>query len=239
MPQEPAPLWSLAEAKTRADARCRRIRHKQETLDLIESFVKQFRLRGEVQLGLRMLPADTVNRVTKDISLSVAMSNTADPTKVILTYLRSADPEAATIVQVLVDAHDSSSDGSRSRSRHRRSSHSHRAADCPSGSSVSDSESSSSRTARPPEDTGDAEELRKWLLSLDGGRGALERYLQPLRVEFGDLQALHSAVLPASKCKSNSLVGRIDPAFWDALDVRALGHQLLFSKGILVLTGQL
>lgn len=71
-------------------------------------------------------------------------------------------------------------------------------------------------------------------MGLDGGRGAMSRYLQPLQDEFGDLSSLTATVLP--KPVSSSVVGQIDPSLWEALGVEALGHRLLLAKGILKLS---
>lgn len=77
-------------------------------------------------------------------------------------------------------------------------------------------------------------ELEAWLVGLDGGRGALSRYLPALSAEFGDLSSLTATVLPTPV--SSSVVGRIDPSLWQALGVEALGHRLLLAKGIIALS---
>lgn len=78
--------------------------------------------------------------------------------------------------------------------------------------------------------------MEEWIKSLDGGRGAMVRYLEPLRREFGDLNALAATVLP--KQTGGSVVGWIDASLWDALGVTALGHKLTLAKGIVALSKQ-
>ncbi|CAE8602575.1 unnamed protein product [Polarella glacialis] len=80
------------------------------------------------------------------------------------------------------------------------------------------------------------DELRDWLLSLDSGRGALEKYLEPLIREFGNLSALPACLLPASS--GGSIVSRIDPSLWAACQIQALGHRLLLSRAIVALAGE-
>eukprot|EP00927_Polykrikos_kofoidii_P022489 TRINITY_DN20965_c0_g1_i1.p1 TRINITY_DN20965_c0_g1~~TRINITY_DN20965_c0_g1_i1.p1 ORF type:complete len:654 (-),score=91.23 TRINITY_DN20965_c0_g1_i1:93-1994(-) len=82
----------------------------------------------------------------------------------------------------------------------------------------------------------EGENMKAWLLSLDCGRGVLLRYLSMLRQEFGTLGALTEALLPQPA--NQSVVGRIDPLLWEALDVSALGHRLLLARGIVALSEQ-
>lgn len=84
----------------------------------------------------------------------------------------------------------------------------------------------------PVSDRG-SEELKNWLSDLDGGRGALERYLQPLQDSYGSLKALAKTLL--AEPLSSSVVGRVDPSLWDRLGVDALGHRLLIAKGVVAL----
>lgn len=85
----------------------------------------------------------------------------------------------------------------------------------------------------PGQGSGDDESLRSWLFDLDSGRGALERYLEPLCRKYGSLDALRATLLPEPI--SPSVVGRVDPSLWEALGVASLGHRLLLSKGIVAL----
>ena len=78
-----------------------------------------------------------------------------------------------------------------------------------------------------------SEKFETWLAGLDGGRGALQRYLEPLRKEFENIGDLTQTIL--AKPKDSSFVGKIDSSLWEALGVEALGHRLLFAKGIVAL----
>jgi len=80
-------------------------------------------------------------------------------------------------------------------------------------------------------------ELEEWLMGLDGGRGTLAQYLEPLQREFGDLPALAATVLPTPT--SASVVGHIDASLWAALGVEALGHKLTLAKGLVALCRRL
>lgn len=79
--------------------------------------------------------------------------------------------------------------------------------------------------------------LKRWLEQLDEGRGALLKYLDALLREFGTLQEVATAMLPEPL--NSSLVGHIDPSFYEALGVKALGHRLCFAKGIVALNKEL
>jgi len=79
-------------------------------------------------------------------------------------------------------------------------------------------------------------ELIEWLRNLDGGRGAMLRYQEQLQREFDDLEAVAAALLP--KPVSSSVVGCVDPSLWQVLGIEALGHRLLFAKGIVALGKQ-
>lgn len=77
--------------------------------------------------------------------------------------------------------------------------------------------------------------MEDWIMSLDGGRGGMVKYLEPLKREFGgDLGALAATVL--TKPTSGSVVGWIDASLWGALGVEALGHKLTLAKGIVALS---
>ena len=92
------------------------------------------------------------------------------------------------------------------------------------------------KSAAPPSSRGvggTSEEFETWLAGLDGGRGGLQRYLEPLRKEFANIGDLTQTIL--AKPKDSSFVGKIDSSLWEALGVEALGHRLLFAKGIVAL----
>jgi len=83
---------------------------------------------------------------------------------------------------------------------------------------------------------GGGDKFEAWLTGLDGGRGALQRYLPSLQREFPELADLKQALMP--KPQGTSVVGRIDPSLWEALGVEALGHRLLLAKGIVALASK-
>mmetsp|Transcript_121885 Transcript_121885/g.344744 ORF Transcript_121885/g.344744 Transcript_121885/m.344744 type:complete len:1374 (+) Transcript_121885:189-4310(+) len=90
-----------------------------------------------------------------------------------------------------------------------------------------------------PQDSGPPganRELEEWLYSLDGGKGALLRYLDPLSREFGSLALIGAAAkVPNYKEQNMSLVDSVEKLFFEALGVQSLGHRLLLAKGVLAL----
>eukprot|EP00928_Gymnodinium_smaydae_P053020 TRINITY_DN37105_c0_g1_i1.p1 TRINITY_DN37105_c0_g1~~TRINITY_DN37105_c0_g1_i1.p1 ORF type:complete len:400 (+),score=117.54 TRINITY_DN37105_c0_g1_i1:152-1351(+) len=76
--------------------------------------------------------------------------------------------------------------------------------------------------------------MQDWLRGLDGGRGSLLRYLGALlRVFDGDLALVREARLAVPTAPG--LVGSVDASFFEAVGVSAIGHKMLFAKGILAL----
>jgi len=78
-------------------------------------------------------------------------------------------------------------------------------------------------------------ELHEWLLALDGGKGALLRYLDVLKREFDSDFTQISAVRLAEPV-APGIVGTVDPFFWEVCSVKTIGHRLLFAKGIAALS---
>lgn len=90
--------------------------------------------------------------------------------------------------------------------------------------------------AEPPlrfvaDSVGDEEELEEWLVGLDGGRGVMLQYLEPLRQEFGSLDQVAAAFI-ADSPTSGSVVNCVDPLLFEALGVVSLGHKLMLAKGV-------
>lgn len=87
--------------------------------------------------------------------------------------------------------------------------------------------------------TGDSreQEMRSWLLALDKGKGSLLRYLDAIEREFEcDFSQLAAAQLLVATGPGS--VARIEPSFWEALDVKSMGHKLLLAKALLLLDTQ-
>lgn len=81
----------------------------------------------------------------------------------------------------------------------------------------------------------DREKLKAWLLSLDGNKGTMSRYLDNLLSEFGDLTQLEAAVLPD---QGGSVLQQVDAIVFETLNMTTLGHKLLLAKGIVALAGK-
>ena len=78
--------------------------------------------------------------------------------------------------------------------------------------------------------------LRKWLLALDGGRGAMLQYLDAIQYEFdGDFHQLKCARLEESEVVTQGLLGRVDRRVFEALGIHKLGHKFLLVRGICAL----
>merc|ERR1712113_430255 len=75
------------------------------------------------------------------------------------------------------------------------------------------------------------EALRKWLEGLDSGRGALVCYLDVIKNEF-DCDFGQISAVRLSNPETPGLLGTIDPVFWETCGIKAMGHKLLFAKGI-------
>jgi len=88
-----------------------------------------------------------------------------------------------------------------------------------------------SRRAREAQE---AKEVEQWLQGLDGGRGAMLRYLEPLQREFGSLAQVAAARLPAPA--GSSVLENVDAMIFEALGIQSLGHRLLLAKGIMALS---
>jgi len=79
-------------------------------------------------------------------------------------------------------------------------------------------------------------QLRKWLMGLDDGVGAMLQYYDVLASEFeADLTQI-AAVKNLPKDDDDgplrSLTESVDPIFWETVQVKKLGHRMLFARGI-------
>ena len=73
-----------------------------------------------------------------------------------------------------------------------------------------------------------------WLLSLDNGSGALVQYLADIVHEYGgDLNKV--AATRKLNHTAHSILDCVDDSFWEAINVRTLGHKCLLARGILKL----
>lgn len=78
-------------------------------------------------------------------------------------------------------------------------------------------------------------ELWEWLKALDNGRGSCLQYFAALKTEFdSDFVQIRAARLPSAN-SNFGVLACIDPFFFDALNVRPLGHRLLLARGIMKL----
>ena len=78
--------------------------------------------------------------------------------------------------------------------------------------------------------------LRKWILELDGGQGAMLQYLDAIQYEFdGDFHQLKCARLEESETTTQGLLGRVDRRVFEALGMHKLGHKFLLVRGICAL----
>lgn len=318
---------SREDAMAIAEKRLATARPHQDTLRVIDRFVREFRLGDEVELGLRLITGENVRQLVGNPDVRKRVREASDRAEAILVEVGRLDPEAEAISRVLrsggakdgrkssraepKDKYRSSktagdegkhrSHRSRSRrrrrespdlggrgtrrrpegererrsdadrrehrdrrgetgrrgdesrrerrhgdrgaepsDRHRRSRREGAARDAP-GSSRGGVWDSPTRGAEAKPSSGAARqadaELERWVLDLDGGRGAFMKYLEPLKRDFGDLAALAASVLPQQV--GNSVVGFIDVSVWPALGVEALGHKLTFAKGIVALAESL
>jgi len=84
----------------------------------------------------------------------------------------------------------------------------------------------------------DQQALEQWLLGLDGGRGSLMKFIEPLQREFGSLKEVAAAYCPEED-DSTSIVNCVDPVLFEALGVSSLGHKLMLAKGVSKLAAEL
>ena len=76
-------------------------------------------------------------------------------------------------------------------------------------------------------------ELEEWLRNADAGKGILLKYSEALLSEFGSKQELAASINEATPGVSK--LQRLDPAVFETLGVRTLGHKLMFVKEITAL----
>ena len=76
-------------------------------------------------------------------------------------------------------------------------------------------------------------ELEEWLRDADDGKCALLQYKEALLREFGSKQELAASINEATPGVSK--LQRLDPAVFETLGVRTLGHKLMFVKEITAL----
>ena len=76
-------------------------------------------------------------------------------------------------------------------------------------------------------------ELEEWLRNADAGKGILLQYSEALLREFGSKQELAASINEATP--GTSKLQRVDPAVFETLGVRSLGHKLMFAKAITAL----
>ena len=76
-------------------------------------------------------------------------------------------------------------------------------------------------------------ELEEWLRNADAGKGILLQYSEALLREFGSKQELAASINEATP--GTSKLQRVDPAVFETLGVRSLGHKLMFVKAITAL----
>ena len=70
-----------------------------------------------------------------------------------------------------------------------------------------------------------------WLRSLDKGSGALVQYLADIVNAYGgDLKKI--AATRKLNLTTHSILDRVDDSFWEAINVRTLGHKYLLARGI-------
>lgn len=104
-----------------AEERLRFRRPAEETVSLINRFVRDYSLCDEVELGLRMLRADQVRHLTSSSTIARRLREASDANEVVLVELGAHDPDAAGIVQALRSGsrRDRSKGGRRERRRER------------------------------------------------------------------------------------------------------------------------
>eukprot|EP00928_Gymnodinium_smaydae_P072577 TRINITY_DN55917_c0_g1_i1.p1 TRINITY_DN55917_c0_g1~~TRINITY_DN55917_c0_g1_i1.p1 ORF type:complete len:686 (+),score=187.35 TRINITY_DN55917_c0_g1_i1:155-2212(+) len=77
-------------------------------------------------------------------------------------------------------------------------------------------------------------ELYEWLRKQDSGKGALLRYFDKIRSEF-DCDFSQIAAAKLADPISPGAIGLIDPTFWEACEVKLIGHRLLLANAIAAL----
>merc|ERR1712194_450322 len=84
--------------------------------------------------------------------------------------------------------------------------------------------------AMRPEDQGD-QRLWDWLAAMDGGKGAMLQYFGPIKSEFdADFSQIVASRL--AQPISAGVLGSIEPSFFEVLDMKPVGHRLLFARAI-------
>ena len=84
----------------------------------------------------------------------------------------------------------------------------------------------------PSVDSSKAEELMRWLMSLDKA-GGLVQYFDVLCVEFdADVKKNISCARMSDYDPKRSVLEAVDPAFFDIINCKKLGHRMLFAHGI-------
>lgn len=76
----------------------------------------------------------------------------------------------------------------------------------------------------------DEEELLNWLRNLDGGKGSLLQYFEPLKREFGNLVTVAACRIPGKT--GPSVLDCVDELLFKALGVNLLGQRLLLARGV-------
>mmetsp|Transcript_103076 Transcript_103076/g.204650 ORF Transcript_103076/g.204650 Transcript_103076/m.204650 type:complete len:711 (-) Transcript_103076:72-2204(-) len=109
------------DAVARAEERLRYRRPAEETVALINRFVRDYNLCDEVDLGLRMLRADQVRHLTSSNTIARRLRDAGDANEAVLAELHANDPDAAGIVHALRigSRRDRSKGGRRERRRER------------------------------------------------------------------------------------------------------------------------
>merc|ERR1711924_479676 len=69
-------------------------------------------------------------------------------------------------------------------------------------------------------------DFKDWLMSLDGGKGALLQYMDSFSTEF-DAELVQLCAAWRGQSCGQSLVECIDPNLWSAVGIHKLGHRLL------------
>lgn len=187
----------------------------------ISKFVETHRLSDELELGLRMLSQGNVDFLISSQHVSKRIRAARDRDEAMLREIYDLAPEVEAIVSMLRSRRSSNRSRSRRREQVRAS-----------GRRDHERERKNDRVSG---DRRSREEMRSWLSSLDGGRGAMLQYLENLEREFSSLGQLSMMTIASSM---GSVVGRIDPAVYTALGIDAVGHRLLLAKGVLALSGQ-
>jgi len=81
--------------------------------------------------------------------------------------------------------------------------------------------------------SGREDQLRDWLVGLDG-TGMMLQYYDVLASEFeADLTQIAAVKnAPTGEEPPRSLIDNIDPIFWEIVQIRKMGHKMLFARGV-------